>query len=258
MEPKVAVVTGGASGMGQIYARRMAKRGVKVAILDLNEETLESTANESENITAYKCDTTDLGMVEEVIEQIRLQLGSIDRLVQCAAIMPTAHIMDQPTALINKLMSINYGGTVNIVKTVLPEMLSRGAGELIVFGSIAGSVLAPEMGAYGASKAATNAFMEVLMEENRGSGVRIMLVCPPMVNTPLLQQATENSNPKNIRDSIEKGRLADPEKMIDEVEKGLVAGKDIVYTNTEAKVLMWLRRMSPRLLWRIIMLSNKE
>ena len=258
MEPKVAVVTGGASGMGRIYAERMAKRGVKVAILDLNEEALKSTASESDNITAYPCDTTNRVMVEQVIEQIRRQLGSIDRLVHCAAIMPTACLIDQPTELINKVMTINYGGMVNIVKTVFPDMLARSAGELIVFGSIAGSVLAPEIGAYSASKAATNAFVEVLIRENRNSGVRIMLVSPPMVNTPLLQQATENSNPKNIRDSIEKGRLADPEKMIDAVEKGLASGKEIIYTSMEAKVLMWLRRLCPNLLWKIVLLSNKE
>lgn len=258
MEPKVAVVTGGASGMGQIYARRMAKRGTKVAILDLNEEGLKSTASESENITAYKCDTTDLAMVEEVIGEIREQLGVIDRFVQCAAIMPTAFLNDQPTALIHKLMTINYGGTVNVVKTVLPAMLQRGSGELVVFGSIAGSVLAAQMGAYSASKAATNAFMEVLIEENRGSGVHIMLVCPPMVNTPLLKQVTESSNPKGIRESIEKGRLADPEKMIDVLEQGLLNSKEIIYTSTEAKVLMWMRRLCPRLLWKMVLAFDKE
>ncbi len=258
MKASVAVVTGGASGMGQIYARRMAADGVKVAIIDVNDEALKSTADESENITAYNCDITNIDMVEEVVGKIHQELGAVDRFVHCAAIMPTSPLNDQPTALIQKIMQINYGGTVNVVKSVLPNMLDRKGGEFIIFGSIAGSVLTPDMGAYCSSKAAVNAYTEVLIEENRGSGVHIMLVCPPMVNTPLLKQATENSNPKAIRDSIEKGRLADPNVMIDEVEKAIVKKTEILLPGAEAKILTRMRRYTPRLLWKIILLSMKE
>ena len=258
MEPKVAVVTGGASGMGRIFALRMARRGTKVAILDMNDEGLANTAKESDNIKAYKCDTSNLLQVQETVKKVRDELGYIDRLVQCAAIMPTAKLVDQPVELINKMMAINYGGTVNMVKTIMPAMQDRRAGEIVIFGSIAGYVMAPDIGAYCATKAATNAFGEVLIEENRGSGVHILLVCPPMVNTPLLNQATQNSNPKNIRDSIEKGRLADPNFIIDEVEKSLKNKTEILYPGAEAKIITWLRRFSPRLTWKIIHLSNKE
>jgi len=257
MEPKVAVVTGGASGMGKIIALRMAGRGTRVAILDMNDAGLEATAKESSNITAYKCDTSDLAQVEDVFGKIAGSLGTIDRVVHCAAIMPTAPLIDQPTALINKMMAINYGGTVNVAKTVLPAMQQRRSGELVIFGSIAGSVLAPDLGAYCATKAATNAFTEVLIEENRGRGTHILLVCPPMVNTPLLKQATDNSNPKNIRDSIEKGRLADPNFIVDEVEKALANRVEILLPGAEAKITVWMRRLFPRLLWKVIHLSNK-
>ena len=67
MEPKVAVVTGGASGMGKIYAARMAVAGIEVAILDMNEAGLRMMENEYELITAYKCDISDIDQVTEVI-----------------------------------------------------------------------------------------------------------------------------------------------------------------------------------------------
>ena len=85
-----------------------------------------------------------------------------------------------------------------------------------------------------------------------------MLVCPSLVGTPLLEQATATSNPKNIRDSIANKRFADPELIIDEVEKGLTRRKEILLPGTEAKVLMWIRRLAPRLLWKAIHLSNRE
>jgi len=154
-------------------------------------------------------------------------------------------------------VSINYGGTVNLVSQLMPGMVKAGRGQIVVFGSIAGYVLAPHLAAYCASKAATNAYMEILIEENRGSGVQLMLVCPPMVNTPLLKQAEENSNPKNIQMSKEKNRLASPEFIIDQVEKGLVKGTEILYPNAEAKITVLMRRWMPGLLWKVIHLSNK-
>jgi short-subunit dehydrogenase len=137
-------------------------------------------------------------------------------------------------------------------------MAQRDAGELIIFGSTGGSVLVPECGAYCASKAATNLYTEMLIEETRGSGVRVMLVCPALVDTPLLQQAVATSNPKVIADSIAKSRFADPELIIDEVEKALRKRTKILMPGAEAKAVMWLRRMSPGLLWRIVRLANRD
>lgn len=258
MDIQVALVTGGASGMGKIYAQRMASRGAKVALLDTNDQELQKAASQSENLYPYHCDVSDLDEVSQVVEKITEELGTVDRLAHCAAIMPTAKLADQDTAQIQKLMTINYGGMVNISKIIMAEMKQRQSGEIVIFGSLGGSVLVPECGAYCASKAAVNAYTEILIEENRGSGVHIMLVCPTLVNTPLLQQAVETSNPKNIRDSIKKNRLADPDSIIDAVERGLKKKTEILLPNTEAKILSWLRRLSPRLLWKLIHHTNKE
>ncbi len=258
MDTQVALVTGGASGMGKIFAQRMASRGTKVAILDTDDQGLQAIASQSDNLYSYHCDVSNLDEVSQVVNRITEELGPVDRLVHCAAIMPTAKLADQDIAQIQKLMTINYGGMVNISKIILAEMKQRQLGEMVIFGSLGGSVLVPECGAYCASKAAVNAYTEILIEENRGSGVHIMLVCPTLVNTPLLQQAVETSNPKNIRDSIKKNRLADPDSIIDAVERGLKKKTEILLPNTEAKVLSWLRRLTPRLLWRLIHHTNKE
>ena len=71
-----------------------------------------------------------------VVAKITQGLGTIDRFVHCATIMPTSPINDQPTALIQKIMEINYSGTINVIKTILPQMQERKAGDLITFGSL--------------------------------------------------------------------------------------------------------------------------
>ena len=109
---KVALVTGGASGMGQLDALRLAKQGAKVAIMDLNDKGLQETAAQSPNIKPYRCDVSNLEEVRQVVAQIEQDLGPIDRLTHCAAIMPGQSIKDMPAELINKVMAINSALTV--------------------------------------------------------------------------------------------------------------------------------------------------
>ncbi|MDX1735709.1 MAG: SDR family NAD(P)-dependent oxidoreductase [Halioglobus sp.] len=252
MDTKVALVTGAASGMGKICAVRLAQRGVQVAAIDRSADGLAELAQSGDNIHPHTCDVSDGEQLRRVVANVAENLGEIDRLVHCAAIFPTGKLDSQDEADIHRLMAVNYGGTVNAVRAVLPQMQARDGGEIVVFGSIGGAVPVPECGAYCATKAAVNFFTEVLIEENRHNGVHILLVCPPLVDTPLLQQATATGDPKMVRDSIATRRFADPEDIIDAVESALASGRSIIYPQFKNRVVAWLRRFSPRLMWRVL------
>jgi len=256
MSDKVAIVTGGASGMGQITARRLAKQGAKVAIFDVNEKGLEDTAAESDNITAFQCDISDLQDVQAKVAQVASTLGPIELLVHAAALMPSHKLVDHTHEGMEKLFRINYFGTTYMVRAVLPNMMARGSGRIIAFGSIAGIALVPKMGGYCATKAAVNAYIEVLQNEIRGSGVRAHLVCPPAVNTPLVDQTIETDTPGSIIEAKKAGRLRDPEKIVDAIEKGVRKDKDIIYPG-EAKLLYLWRALFPKLGWKFVMHFEK-
>jgi len=256
MAGKVALVTGGASGMGQIIARRLAGQGAQVAIFDVNEQGLRDTAAEAENITGFHCDISSLEDVEAKVAAVASSLGSIDLLVHCAALMPSHQLIEHSHEGMEKLFRINYFGTTYMVRAVLPAMLQRGSGRIIAFGSIAGIALVPKMGAYCATKAAVNAYMEVLQNEIRDSGVRVHLVCPPAVNTPLVDQTLATDSPGSIKEAKEKGRLADPEKIIDAIEKGVRKDQDIIYPG-EARLLYLWRALLPKLWWKVVMNFEK-
>lgn len=253
---KVALVTGAGSGMGRITAQRLAEGGAQVAALDINEAGLKETAEGLDGIHIFPCDVTDVEAVRRTVRSTEERLGSIDRVVHAAAIMPTNPVATVTPEFAARVMRINYEGTVNIVNATLPPMLERNAGDFIVYGSIAGSVLAPHFGAYSASKAAVNALIEILIYENLDSKVRFLLVKPPMVNTPLIDQATNSSNPRTVQQGVEAKRFADPGDMVDAVEKGIEKGVKILLPNGEAKFLTRLRRFAPRLLWKIILKSE--
>ena len=256
MAGKVAIVTGGASGMGQITARRLAKQGAKVAIFDVNDQGLQDTAAESDNITAFRCDISNLQDVEAKVEEVTAALGPIELLVHAAALMPGHKLIDHSHEDMERLFRINYFGTTYMVKAVLPAMMERGRGRVIVFGSIAGIALVPKMGAYCATKAAVNAYIEVMQNEIRSSGVRIHLVCPPAVNTPLVDQTMATDTPGSIVEAKKSGRLGDPEQMIDAIEKGVRKDQDIIYPK-EAKLLYLWRALLPKLWWKVVMKFEK-
>ena len=253
---KVALVTGGASGMGQIYARRLAANGARVAIFDVNQQGLDDTATESDNITGFHCDISSLEDVNNKVAAVEQQLGPVDVLVHAAALMPAYALAEHSHEGMEQLFRINYFGTTYMVRAVLPSMMARKSGRIIAFGSIAGIALVPKMGAYCATKAAVNAYIEVLQNEIRDTGVRAHLVCPPAVNTPLVDQTIDTDTPGSIKESKEKGRLADPEVIIDAIEKGVAKDKDIIYPK-EAKFLYYWRALAPRLWWKTVMNFEK-
>ena len=240
---KVALVTGGASGMGRLASRRLAAAGAKVAALDVNEAGLRETRGADERIHPTVVDVTDARAVVEAVRRIESELGPIDRVMNAAAIMPTERLLNQDADLINRIMAINYGGTVNVTMAVLPGMLRRGSGDLVNFASVAGWLPTLHFGAYNASKFAVVAFTEVLYHENRKAGVRFACVCPPPVATPLLDQA--KSQPKIL---AELPPIA-PEQVLDAIERDLERGKLMVYPDRVAAATVWLRRHLPGLTW---------
>lgn len=249
---KVALVTGGASGMGRLCALRLAATGAKVAILDLNEDGLAQTAKESANIFPFKCDISNAAEVSAQLAVVKSQLGPVNRLVHAAALMPGQALKDHEPEAVMRLMQINFAGTVYVVKALLGDMLERDSGEMIIFGSVAGNALVPKMGAYCATKAAVNAYVETLQNEISKTGVKVYLVCPPAVNTPLVDQTLSSDTPGSIIKAKESGRLADPEKIVDAIDKGVARGKKVIFPG-EARLLYLWHALFPRLWWKTVM-----
>jgi short-subunit dehydrogenase len=98
--------------------------------------------------------------------------------------------------------------------------------------------------------------VEVLQNEIGGSNVNVHLICPPAVNTPLIDQAIGTDTPGSILEAKKSGRLADPEKIVDAIDKGVAKGKDIIYPG-EAKLLLLWHAMFPRLWWKVVLKFEK-
>lgn len=250
----VALVTGGGSGMGQVAAWKLADSGAQVAILDVDLEGMDRTAQGRDNVHSTPGDVTDLERVQAVIQTIEDAYGPIDRVVHAAGIMPGALVLQEDPLHVKKVMDVNYVGTVNVLTSTLPKMVERGWGDFIAFGSTAGYCPTPYLAAYCASKAAVNFLIETAYWENRNSGVRIILAAPPAVDTPLLDQVPANA--KAIWDIREKNQTMTAEEMIDAIERDLEKGKMVSTGNSFGRTILLMRRFMPTRLWKMALKAN--
>ncbi|WP_373091254.1 SDR family NAD(P)-dependent oxidoreductase [Zhongshania sp.] len=247
MGVKVAFITGAGSGMGQHYALKMMRSGWMVAAIDVNQVGLDLLPD-SQKILRLNVDITDFNAVKAAARQVESELGPINRVVNAAGIMPLSKILNQDVGLIKKIMDINYGGLVNVAQATLPGMLERKSGEFVSFASLAGHLPVFYVGAYNASKFAVIAFTEVLYQENKNCGVKFACVCPPPVQTPLLNQARETVWPKLF------GMLPaiSPESVIDKIDRALINEKFWVFPGPVTKLIWYFRRYFPGLAWRFV------
>jgi len=231
--------------MGRVAVRKLIDAGATVAAWDVNEAALSELARASAEILPMNVDISDGEAVHKGVARAEDEIGPIDRVYNAAALMPFGKLLDQDTAQIHRLMSINYGGLVNVAKATIPRMLERSLGDFISFASIAGWMPTLYTGAYTATKFAVAAFTEVLYHENRNRGVRFACVCPPVVETPLLQQARDTVWPKIMTGE----KPISPETVIDCIEAALEAGRFWVFPGS-AKRAWYARRFIPESVWK--------
>lgn len=243
---RLAVVTGGGSGMGQAWARQLAESGATVVLADVNADGMEATTSGCENIHAHIVDITDSDAVKQLFIDIESSYGPVDRVINAAAIMPFGRLVDEDPKITNKVMAVNYGGLVNVATAALPAMLKRGYGDFISFSSMTGIIPGLLMGAYASSKAAVQHYSEILYHENRDSGLRFCCACPPAVATPLWRQAEATVVPK----LPSRGETLTPDEVITEIERCLEDGKPFAYPGKQTRFGVLMRRLFPGVVWK--------
>ncbi|MBB5913425.1 NAD(P)-dependent dehydrogenase (short-subunit alcohol dehydrogenase family) [Nocardia transvalensis] len=241
---KTALVTGAASGMGRMVAQRLAAAGHRVAAVDIDETGLADTARRSPNTTTYACDVSDPEAVAKTIDQVRADLGPIDQLVHAAALCRVGSTLGQDVSEMRRVMDINYLGTVHLCQAVIPAMREAGAGTVVLFASVAGWLPSPGLAAYSASKFAVVCYAEALSLELAGTGVRLIAICPPHVETPFLD-GIRAVDPAILAGS----RGIAPEKVVDAMEKAVADPKAPLFVFPGPARPLWLaRRFAPNLL----------
>jgi short-subunit dehydrogenase len=184
LEGAVCVVTGASRGIGREVARLLHQRGAKVGLLARDLPDLESLANElGAGAIAVTADVTDPSSLQAAFGAVVAALGPVDVLVNNAGIGAYEAFVDADPASFQHLMQVNFFGTVEATRLVVPSMIERGGGHIVNIASIAGRVGAPCESAYSASKFAVIGFTESLTAELAPHGIVTSLVNPGPVKT---------------------------------------------------------------------------
>ncbi|MFN2628434.1 MAG: SDR family NAD(P)-dependent oxidoreductase [Gaiellaceae bacterium] len=212
---QVAVVTGGARGIGRGIASVLAAEGAHVVIGDLDATLAESTATtlrtQGLEVIAVKTDVTDRASVDAMAARVVDAHGRIDILAANAGIYPATALATIDDAVWDRVMDVNVKGMVRVVQACLTAMVSRRYGRIVLSSSITGPVTGhPGFASYGASKAAMLGFMRSAAVELARNGVTINAVLPGNVQTPGFARTSEEHQRRMLA-SIPMGHLADPE-----------------------------------------------
>lgn len=211
---RVAIVTGGAQGIGRAVAERFARSGAKVAIWDLDGKlAAEAAAAIGEGAGGLAIDVTDAKAVNEATAELEARHGSVDILVTSAGIAgPNLKTWEYPLEEWGKIMRLNVDGTLHCCQAVIPGMIKRNYGRLVLVASIAGKEGNPTASAYSASKAAVIALTKSLGKELATQDIAVNCITPAAARTRIFDQMSEEHIGYMLA-KIPRGRFLLPEEV---------------------------------------------
>jgi NAD(P)-dependent dehydrogenase (short-subunit alcohol dehydrogenase family) len=189
-EGRVALITGGASGIGLATAERLLASGWKVAIVDRDEQMLEAQRRKhggSANVFVAPLDVTDEAAAQGIVRRVVEVLGGLDGVVNSAGIAADIPALDTPVELFRKILDVNVVGTFIVARAAAQIMKDRGGGAIVNLASVSGLRGSKGRSAYGSSKGAVIVLTQVLANDLARYGIRVNAVAPGPVDTPMVK-----------------------------------------------------------------------
>jgi len=197
MSNRVALVTGGAQGIGKGIATTLGEQGFRVAVADLNLATAEETAKEitaaGGEAVAVEIDVTSTESVKAAVATVESELGPVEIVVNNAGWDDFMPFIKTTEEFWDKILDINYKGALRVIHTVVPGMIERGFGRVINIGSDAGRVGSSLESVYSGAKGGIIAFTKTLAREVATKGVTANTVCPGPTDTPALRKFADGA-----------------------------------------------------------------
>lgn len=276
VQGKVILVTGGGNGLGRELVLELLRRGAYVAAVDINEEGLGETAklaalegllpeasgeSESERrLSSHVVNITDKEAVDRLPEEVMAVHGQIDGVVNNAGIIqPFVAVNDLEFDTINKVMQVNFFGTLFMTKAFLPHLLERDEAHLVNVASMGGFFPVPGQTIYGSSKAAVKLLTEGLYTELLDTNVAVTLVLPGGMSTNITKNSGVKMNAKMEEMQKTSGNsVLSATKAAEIIINGMERGRYRILVGSDAKVMSFLYRLFPGLAPRLFSKFMKD
>jgi NAD(P)-dependent dehydrogenase (short-subunit alcohol dehydrogenase family) len=253
----VAIITGGASGIGRALAEALAERGAEVVLADLQaglaEEVAAGIRARGGQATAADVDVADFAAVDRLVGQTVARHGRLDYLFNNAGIGFIGEVRYYDVKDWDKVFDVNLRGVVNGVQAAYPVMLHQGFGHIVNTASSAGLWPSPTVVSYCAAKYAVVGLSTALRIEAAPAGVRVSVLCPGVVRTPILEaggkfgKVLQQMPPGLIRRHMERMRPMPPDHFAAAALRAVARNRAIIVIPSWWKLFWWLNRLSPAL-----------
>lgn len=215
---KVAVITGGSSGIFQAVAKGYGEAGAKVAIVDVNIDGAEKTRKMIEDMggvaKVYKCDVSNVPMIVETVKQILADFGKIDVLVNGAGVLFRAKCEEYPEEKWDFVVDVQAKGTFFMCREVGRHMLERGQGKIVNCSSMLAWSGGFNVPSYAAAKAAITQFTKSLCNEWAARGVNVNAIAPGYILTEITRPIHDSERNTSIMERLPVGRWGTPEDLV--------------------------------------------
>lgn len=223
---KVALITGGSSGIGKCVAKELLKAGCRVLIIGKTKSKVQDALKElkdiSDNCSGYVCDINDEKRVKYLINDVAKENKfQIDILINCAGFSYYKEFTELTEEEMKEIVLTNLLGTLYFCKNVIPIMEKQGSGHIVNVASVAGRIGFPKLSVYCASKFGVVGFSECLYYELKKKGINVTLICPGAVNTDFYRDESFKRFPHTKRHK----KVMSPEYVAKEIKKAIEKNK---------------------------------
>jgi NAD(P)-dependent dehydrogenase (short-subunit alcohol dehydrogenase family) len=252
---KVAIVTGGASGIGRALGEALLERGASVVLADVNAAAAEVAAAELAArgaVRAAACDVTDAEAVARLVDDVAGAHGRLDFMFNNAGIALLGHARLMSLADWNGLIDVNIRGVVHGVAAAYPLMIRQGFGHIVNTASVAGLTPNPGLAGYALTKHAVVGLSTSLRIEAAQFGVKVSVVCPALIDTPIAQAARLlGADRQTVLERLPMAAYPAAACARD-ILAGVARDRAFILVTREARIAWWLYRMAPRVTMRLL------
>ncbi|MDX1637542.1 MAG: SDR family oxidoreductase [Balneolaceae bacterium] len=249
---KVVWITGASSGIGEALSYALHRRGAKLILSSRRREKLEQVrancGGNPDQVKVVPLDLADADAIPKVAEQGISAFGHVDFLFNNGGVSQRALAVETEMEIVREMMEINFFGTVALTKAILPSMITRKTGHIVVTSSVMGKFGTRLRSTYSASKHALHGWFDSLRQEVYEHNISISLVCPGFIKTNVTINALEGDGSKHGKMGEGQEHGMKPEEFAEKLLPKVLKGREEIYIGGKEIFAVYLKRLSPALL----------
>jgi len=261
LKSKTVVVTGGAKGIGRELTLQLIEKGCRVAVVDFDENALNELRTKAgsaeKSISLHKVNITDRTAVEKLPSEIISAHGTVDAIINNAGIIqPFVKIKELDYDSIDKVMQVNFYGSLFMIKAFLPHLIKRSEAHIANVSSMGGFLPVPGQSIYGASKAAVKLMTEALYAELKNTNVKVSIIFPGGVGTNIAANSGIDISKMSL--DGKKYKMLEPAKAAEIILKGIENDKFRILVGADSRFMDFIYRLNPKFATNLISRQMKN